>query len=106
MIPALVTLNVLSALLPLIGLARLSIAARAELRRAQEAERDAEAQAPRIATGRGDSLQFIRMSDLTAAARSAAEAPSRAWANVRLDLALVGTGILLGAVANTWSLFA
>ena len=101
MIPILVIMNVIAAVLPVVGLIRLAVKARRELERSIP-----DPSAGRIAVTRGDGSHAIfSTQDLARAALGARDAPLSSWRSVRIDLGLVGTGILLGAVANIWSLF-
>lgn len=102
----LVAMNVLAAGLPLVGLGRLAFRARAEMRRAQLAEEEMLAQGAEPRETLPNGLRGARLADLSELAINQANRPWLDWKAVRVDLALVGGGILLGAIANVWSLLA
>lgn len=104
MIVPIVTLYVLSALLPLAGLTLLGVTAR----RALVISRDAEpgiAAGPKIAIGSGDSMQMVPVGNVASAAERAASRPVETWRQVRRDFLLIGGGVVCGVIAGVWSLF-
>lgn len=93
MIPVLIALNVLAAVLPAAGIVRLLIRARWSLRQVEARVAERGHGVPTL----GD-LNLLIPNDIRDAAR-------REVREVWCDVALVGGGLALGAVANIWGLF-
>jgi hypothetical protein len=97
-------LYLVGGLLPTIGLVRVALRARRDVRAVTT--RSAEPPGPRIAIsdGRGGRTLF----DASAMGRAGAHherAPFLAWTQVRWDIALIGGGVVLTAAASAWSLY-
>ncbi|WP_157156206.1 hypothetical protein [Diaminobutyricimonas sp. LJ205] len=92
----------LSAVLPIAGLIRLALAARAEYTGSLQSSDD---QGPRIAVGSAGFTRTIRVADISRAAAESARRPAHRWKQVKRDLFLVGAGLLFGALGGIFSLF-
>lgn len=97
-----IALYVLSALLPLLGLARVARRARSNFVEKRDAP---PVQGPNIAMDFGGQTMMMRGPDMFAASEAAASAPVLGWQQVKWDLGLIGGGIVCATVASILSLF-
>jgi hypothetical protein len=106
MVFVVMSIYIVSALLPLVGLLRLAVKARAELSTQKAVDVAVTSSPLNFAVTQPDgSVSMTDARHLVGAAVAAQRAPRATWKQIRLDLYLIGGGLVLNAVASVWSLF-
>lgn len=88
----------LGCVLPLIGLVRVTLRARRNLPKADQASVEEQLK-------EGQQTGLYPVIPFANSARATADAPILEWDKVRWDLGLVGGGIIFGSIGSAWSVF-